>query len=135
MSSVSSDRIEDKLLVQSKGENSSSKLRWRLVIFVHYDGRVVMKTIHCLFINEKILIDGIQMIDPDRKRPLFSPAGDRPLKKHLKHNPINVTPYGSFESEQHFSKTVTPEEMIISQPHIMTANKPVIDLRGTHIRL
>lgn len=42
-----------------------------LVIFVHYDGRVVMKTIHCLFINEKILIDGIQMIDPDRKRPVF----------------------------------------------------------------
>lgn len=37
----------------------------RLVMFVHYDGRVVIKNTDCLDTNEKILVDGIKKIDPD----------------------------------------------------------------------
>lgn len=105
-----------------------------LVTFVHYDGRVVIKNMQCLYINERILIDGIEKIDPDWKKTIFSSTGDKPLKKHLKRNPIDVTPYGSFKLEQRFSKTDTVEE-VRSLGRIIAAGRPVIDLREIHVGL
>lgn len=78
-----------------------------LVTFVHYDGKVVMKTMNCLNINEKILIEGILEIDPDWKKLVFSFEGDKASKKYLKRHPLDVTPYGSFALEQGYSKTYT----------------------------
>lgn len=75
----------------------------QVVTFVHFDGTVRMKTLNCLLPNEKILIEGVQKIQPDTKRSFFAPAGDKVLQKHLKQDPIDET---LFNQEQSFSKTV-----------------------------
>lgn len=81
-----------------------------VVTFVHYDGTVRIKTMKCLFINERILVEGVQQLDPDWKKSLFSSSGDKDLKRYLKHNGFEQTPDGSFKLEQDFVKTRTPEQ-------------------------
>lgn len=78
------------------------------VIFIHYDDDVIMKDLACLYINEKILIDGIRKIDVDRKRnSLIYPKGENALKKHLKSHPIDEA---NFRNEQEYIKTLTDKD-------------------------
>lgn len=82
-----------------------------VVVFVHYDGTVRMKYKHCLYLNEKILIEGLQKINPEAKKSFFSKTGERVLRDHLRYHPIDATPYGSFDTEQMFLKTYTTAEL------------------------
>lgn len=68
--------------------------------FVHYDGSVRMKTTKCLGRNEKILIEGLKLIQPDWDKSLFSPSGNKVLEKYLKQHPIDEA---SFYREQDYS--------------------------------
>lgn len=68
-----------------------------IAAFVHHDGTVRMKTTDCLGRNEKILIEGLKLVEPERDRTLFSPSGNKVLKKYLKQNPIDEA---SFYHEQ-----------------------------------
>lgn len=74
-----------------------------VVIFVHRDGFVAMKTIDCLFKNEKILVKGISKINRgDNLIPRMTPVGDETLEKYLKRHPINES---ELYKEQEYIKT------------------------------
>lgn len=129
-------RLDSKTVVYSSGyfpkELARVVINGNLIVFVHYDGRVVMKTRICTYTNEEILLGGIQKIDPEWKKSMFSSTGDKPLKKHLKRNPINATPYGNFILDQKFRKPDDPGEMQNLQRRLMNA-VPVIDNREIHM--
>lgn len=80
-----------------------------VIIFAHYDGTLTMKTRNCLYRNEKILLAGIEKMDPDSQKTIFSSTGEKALRKHLKSNPISET---AFDNEQSYMKTYTTEENI-----------------------
>lgn len=80
-----------------------------VVIFVYPDGQLVMKTMPCLYKNEKRLIDGIKKIDTSGKKyNIFSSNTDKALKIYLKFYPINVD---DFSEEQRYNKILTEKEM------------------------
>lgn len=108
-------KLEDNTRVYSS-QYFPAELAWviisgQIVTFVHFDGTVRMKTMSCLHLNEKILIEGIKKMDSDRRKPLFASTGEEALRKHLKHNPIDASPHGTFQSEQKYVKTY-PESPI-----------------------
>lgn len=98
-----------------------------VVTFVHYDGKVRIKTTKCLYLNERILVEGIRKLDPDWKKSLFSSKGDKVLKKHLKYQGFDTSPYGSFDSEQDFSKTRTPQELAAMQNAVLGGGMRAFD--------
>lgn len=80
-----------------------------VIVFVYHDGRVVMKTINCLYLNEKILLAAIRKIDTSGKKPsLFSTSGEKAMRNYLKSHPIDES---KFESEQRYIKTYTTQEL------------------------
>lgn len=73
-----------------------------VVIFVHYDKSIALKTIGCLDPNERILVRGLNKINPETKKSVLSATGDKILKKHLKQNSIDEP---KFYLEQKFAWT------------------------------
>lgn len=72
------------------------------VVFVHYDNSIALKTIGCLGPNERILVLGLKKINPATKKSVLSPTGDKILKRHLKHDPIDEA---KFYMEQKFARS------------------------------
>lgn len=70
----------------------------QVVIFVHYEGSVIMKTMKCLLPNERILIGAIMKIEPDKKKSLFSSSGDIVLKRQLKLRAIDAIAFSLEQS-------------------------------------
>lgn len=107
-------RLDDNTVVYSSRYFPNNLARviitGKLVIFIHYDETITMKRIECLFINEEILINGIQTIDVDgkRKHSLIKPKGENALKKYIKNHPIDQD---AFQTEQIYIKTYTKQEL------------------------
>lgn len=77
-----------------------------LVFFVHHNGFIALKLKRCLYINERILINGIDKMEKSANSlSLFSP--DNVFKRHLKSKKFNEE---KFESEQEYCKTYTKED-------------------------
>lgn len=72
-----------------------------LVIFVGYDGRVLVKPNKCLLKNEQILISGVKKINREEKTFCLFPncKPDKALKKYLQANPFDEI---EFYKEQEF---------------------------------
>lgn len=79
-----------------------------VVIFVYFDGRIVMKTMKCLYPYEQILIRGIKRINTsDGMLSRFASKDDQAMVKYLKSHPINVE---EFKNEQLYLRPYTKEE-------------------------
>lgn len=118
----SEERLDDNTLVFSSkyfpGNLAKLISSGNIVIFVYYDGRVVLKTLDCLYLNEKILIRGINRSLINRsKLSLFSSTGDNALRKYLEKSGINEE---KFELEQKFIKTYTSKELAAMQRAVMS---------------
>lgn len=71
-----------------------------VVMFVHKNGYIAMKTINCLLPNEKILVKGIKKINTgDHLIPRMAPVGDGTLDKYLRKHPIDES---KFYTEQEY---------------------------------
>lgn len=73
----------------------------KVVVFVHYNGDVTMKSTNCLYDNERELVKGLQEIDVDKVPTWFS-SPDKALKKYLKLSPVDEL---DFSQEQKFVKS------------------------------
>lgn len=74
-----------------------------VIIFAHYDGTLTMKTINCLFSNEKILMEAIKKIDLNgKKSSIFSSKGEKALRNHLESKPFSER---YFNLEQRYAKS------------------------------
>lgn len=80
-----------------------------VVVFVYFDGRIVMKTMKCLYPFEQNLIKGIKKINTgDGMLSRFAAKEDKAMVKYLKSHPINVK---EFKDEQLYYKPLTREEL------------------------
>lgn len=114
----SSIKLDDNTLILSSKYFPSELARviisGKVIIFVHHDGRVTMKTIDCLYLNEQKLFVGINklinIIDDDNKLSLNKTNDDdKTIKEYFEANPINES---EFSLEQMYSKTYTNEELL-----------------------
>lgn len=70
-----------------------------VVIFVHYDGHIALKTTKCLNSNEITLLNGIgKIISGGKIAAIFSLNKDNILKKYWQKHPINEQEF-NFEQE------------------------------------
>lgn len=96
-----------------------------VVIYVKYNGQVRMKTIKCLYLNEKIFIEGIKKINPDKRMiPLLSSKADKVFRRHLKSNKFHE---GYFKLEVDYAKTYTKAELAAMQNAIRGEGVRVFD--------
>lgn len=96
-------RLDDSTLVYSAKSFPNRLARLIIsgdvVIFVHYDGHIALKTIKCLNSNERTLLNGIGKIKSGGKiAAIFSPSEEKTLKKYWKKHPINEQEF-NFEQE------------------------------------
>lgn len=103
---------EDTVVYSSKyfpAELAKVIISGNVVIFVHYDGLVALKTKNCLYLNEKKLIAGIYKAEGSGNKlaGIFHPKGDGAIKKHIKSSEFNEE---KFNLEQEYFKTYTTED-------------------------
>lgn len=72
-----------------------------LIIFVHYDGTVRMKTDNFLDPNESILIERLKKVEIEASKSLSLSSPEKALERHLKRSAFDE---GSFDLEQNYSK-------------------------------
>lgn len=113
MKEFSAVRIDDEtVIISSKyfpGRLAKVIISGDIIVFVHYDGRVRIKTNKCLSLNEKILISGINKINLEgKKSSCFHFSNDKPLKTYMKSQSFNSA---GFDLEQNFSKIYTKQEI------------------------
>lgn len=60
-----------------------------VVIFVHYDGHVTMKTVKCLKANERKLFNAIKKIGTEKCNPSCFSLKDSPMRVYLKVHKLN----------------------------------------------
>lgn len=89
-------RLDDDTLVYSSkyfpGWLARVIISGDVVIFVHYDGDILMRTKNCLYPSEKILVRGLEEINVEgekRSSCLFPLRKVQSLKKYLADHPIN----------------------------------------------
>lgn len=76
-----------------------------VIVFVHYNGLVSLKTTKCLYLNEQILYEAIKKIDTsEKKKSIFSASGEKAMGKYLNSHKINEL---NFNSEQRYCETYT----------------------------
>lgn len=94
-----------------------------IVIFIHVDGSIRMKTVNCLQPNEQNLLDGLRTINynDDKKKSFFSTSADEKLRKYIKKNPIDEY---RFYNEQDYMTTFTKGQL---QKMQFSAGGTVID--------
>lgn len=104
-------KIDDDTLVYSSAYFPSKLAKvifsGDLVFFVHYNGFIALKLKGCLYINERILINGIdKMVKSANGLSLFS-SPDKVFKKYLKSKRFDEN---KFKSEQEYCKTYTKKD-------------------------
>lgn len=81
-----------------------------VLIFIHANGNVRMKTVNCLQKNERILLDGLRKVrynNDKKQKSLFSSSPDEILRKHIKKHPIDEC---TFYNEQNYMTTYSKEQ-------------------------
>lgn len=80
-----------------------------VIIFVHNDGTVIMKTKNCLYPDEKNLIKGIKKINTSNGiSACFSSRDDKALERHLRAHPIDRN---QLSREQRYKRPLTEAEL------------------------
>lgn len=79
----------------------------KVVIFIHYDGRVTMKTKECLFANENKLFEGILKIKVDGKSSALWLKKDNPMRIFLMANQLIEE---DFDTEQYYFRPMHDKE-------------------------
>lgn len=111
---------EDTLILSSKyfpPELAKVIICGNVIIFVHYEGLVTMKTIACLYLNEQKLLAGIDKLGVIDYGNKLSPSSlshktsdeNEAMKEYLEINPINDS---EFSLEQMYSRTYTNEQLL-----------------------
>lgn len=102
-----------------------------LVIFVHYDGRVIIKRWDCMYLNEKILIRATNqnLVDQGGLR-LFIQSRDQAFKKFLEKNQFNEQ---EFDNEQKFIRTYTYAEYAAMQKAVLAQGSGAINGHRAHM--
>lgn len=129
-------RLDDTTLVFSSkyfpGDLAKLIYSGGLRIFVHYDGRVILKRWDCMYLNEKILIKAINQNLVDQKGSLrFSiQSRDKAFKKFLENNKFDEL---EFENEQNFIITYTYAEYAAMQKAVLAQGSDAINSHRVHM--